>query len=266
MKSIRFCLILLIFWVGTACSPNNNATETTSNGCPTQPKGVLDPSNVKSIPLSTQAVKESGMVSTNKSVGYTFEAKAGQKLKYQTDTDICIWLYTPDNQLLSSKDLPQTGRYTIQVSAPKGSKTFELDMSLETATAGTSRSSTAAPASQSTETPSASTSANAVSSRALPQFSKSDYPKSVCGDPIPTDPNVYPINFYPVNTPYSEENLAKVHTYFCRDAFPKISKDTGEKVIQVVSFTNLDKARAFANLVNFEIKGATVGSPTTIYK
>jgi hypothetical protein len=206
------------------------------------------------------------MVSNNKSVGYTFEAKAGQKLKYQTDTDICIWVYTPDNQVVSSKDLPQTGRYTIQVSAPKGSKTFELNMSLETATAEISRSSTAAPASQSTETSSASTSTNAVSSTALPQFSKSDYPQSVCGDPIPTSPNVYPVNFYPVNIPYSEENLAKVHAYFCRDAFPKLSKDTGDKVIQVVSFTSLDKARAFANLVKLEIRGATVGSPTTVYK
>ena len=63
-------------------------------------------------------------------MGYTFQGQAGERLNYQTNQNICVWVYTPERQLLSDPILPTTGRYTIQVSALKGSTTFELKMSL----------------------------------------------------------------------------------------------------------------------------------------
>ena len=76
-------------------------------------------------------ITESGIVKQGQSVGYVFEGTEGQRLKYETDEDVCLWIYTPENELLNSTSLPKTGNYTIQVSVPKGSKTFEITMGLD---------------------------------------------------------------------------------------------------------------------------------------
>ncbi|MFM5889552.1 MAG: IMS domain-containing protein, partial [Dolichospermum sp.] len=46
------------------------------------------------------------------------------------DQTLCIWIYSPDNEVISGGTLPKSGNYIIQVSAPKGSTTFDLNMSL----------------------------------------------------------------------------------------------------------------------------------------
>lgn len=105
-------------------------TAQASTGCPEKPKAAL--TKPEEIQLNSQSLVKSGQASADKSVGYTFTAQAGQKLSYRTNDDICIWIYAPDTQLLSSGELPQTGKYALQVSAPKGSTTFNLEMSLGT--------------------------------------------------------------------------------------------------------------------------------------
>ncbi|MBE9017081.1 DUF4101 domain-containing protein [Chroococcidiopsidales cyanobacterium LEGE 13417] len=105
-------------------------TAQASTGCPEKPKAAL--TKPEEIQLNSQSLVKSGQASADKSVGYTFTAQAGQKLSYRTNDDICIWIYAPDTQLLGSGELPQTGKYTLQVSAPKGSTTFNLEMSLGT--------------------------------------------------------------------------------------------------------------------------------------
>lgn len=102
----------------------------TSTGCPEKPKAAL--TKPEEIQLNSQTVSKSGQASADKSVGYIFEAQAGQKLSYSSGDDICIWIYTPDNELISGVELPQSGTYTIQVSAPQGSTTFNLEMGLDT--------------------------------------------------------------------------------------------------------------------------------------
>ena len=145
IKSLSLCTF--IFSVITACSQNNKTTEKTTAKCPTQPKIVLESNNVKAISFSTQPITQSGMVSSNKSLGYTFKATSGQKLSYATNQDICIWIYTPDNQILTTRDLPTTGKYTIQVSAPGGSTTFDLAVNLESVAAASTLLSSPTPTS-----------------------------------------------------------------------------------------------------------------------
>ncbi|MBD2456682.1 hypothetical protein H6G80_21705 [Nostoc sp. FACHB-87] len=130
-----FFLTTLICAVTTACNQNTTTTQKITNQCPNQPTIVLQSHNVKPIDFSTQQITQSGMVSTNKSLGFTFEAKSGQKLSYTTNQNLCIWIYSPDNQILTNRDLPLTGKYTIQVSTLQGSTTFDLALSLETVTA-----------------------------------------------------------------------------------------------------------------------------------
>lgn len=132
IKTTLFCLMLLTVNACNTSSPSVNNVSGTSNECPEKPQGTLASNNVKLVSLSGQTVKESGMVSPGKNQGYAFEAKSGQKLNYNTKEDICIWVYTPDNQLLNNNVLPQTGKYIIQLASRQGAKTFELEMGLNT--------------------------------------------------------------------------------------------------------------------------------------
>ena len=99
---------------------------------PPEPTATLDPSNVKSLDLGNEATIVSAMLNSNKYVGYVFTATSGQRLQYQTDDELCIWLYSPENQLLDTPELPVTGKYTLQIGLPKGSKSFNLTIGFQT--------------------------------------------------------------------------------------------------------------------------------------
>lgn len=151
MKKVWLYLMVVTIGGCNAGSPNQT-TNSISGGCPEKPSSTLDSKDVKPISLTTSGItKESGQLRAGKSLGYTFEAQSGQKLSYQTKDDICLWIFTQDLTLLSNTDLPKTGKYTIQVAAPKGSTTFDLDMSLGTLKAS------ATPTSSSPQTTSSST-------------------------------------------------------------------------------------------------------------
>jgi hypothetical protein len=105
--------------------------EVNKSSCPTQPVFALDGHKLKEISLSSQETTQSSMISGKESIGYIFSGKKGQKFTYQVkNSNICTWLYSPDNQLLSNNILPQDGQYTIQVENVQGSGTFDIVMSL----------------------------------------------------------------------------------------------------------------------------------------
>lgn len=151
-KLIIFSILLII----TGCQALPKVSEQhlqASTGCSEKPNPNNTLTKPEEIQLDNQSLIKSGQATANKSVGYTFTAQVGQKLSYRTKDDICIWIYTPDNQLLDSGELPQSGKYILQVSAPRGSTTFDLEMSLGTLEA----SQPSVPSSSSTETSSSST-------------------------------------------------------------------------------------------------------------
>lgn len=254
MKSLYYLIgvfgySLLLINYGCAAMPNlQNPLKTTLNVCPDKPDLSLENNNVKMIEMKNQMLTESGIASQSKSIGYSFEANAGQKLNYKIDKDICIWVFTPDNQLLNSGVLPKTGKYTIQVSALKGSTTFELAMGLDVVLPSP------------TNMPNSSTAISSPPTTTPPQFS----PKSTCGDPLPTNPNDYPVDFYPVFVPGNESNLQRARSRFCQDALLRKRKDTGIRAVQVASFTSKQRAIRFIEILNSEFKDADIGPPTTI--
>lgn len=134
MKNVWLYVLLLIIGGCNAAGSNPNSNSVfADNTCPEKPSSTLDPKNVKAISLNTSGItKESGQLNGGKSLGYTFEAKSGDKLSYKTKNDICIWIFTQDLTLLSNTDLPKSGKYIIQVAAPKGSTSFDLEISLGT--------------------------------------------------------------------------------------------------------------------------------------
>lgn len=233
-------------------------------GCPEQPNGVLENANVRAISLAEEPISESVLIQKGQFQGLAFEGRKGQNFNYRQNKDLCIWVFTPNNELVESTNLPATGRYLIQISAPKGSGTFELEMSLGSQRDFSSdRIKNRSDDLSSSKLKTHSKKSSLSSTRSL--FSSEDFPKFVCGDSKPSDPDVYPVNFYPVKVPFSEANLATSQEYFCRDAFAKRDKNTGETVVQIASFLSESKAREFANLVQSKMPEATVGAPTVVY-
>ncbi len=164
MKKLAGYLILLIIGGCSGSGQQVANKANTDSGCPEKPKTApLISKNVKDISLDNTITKESGQVSVGQSKGYTFNGQAGEKLSYRTSDDICLWVYTPDNNLLSSLDLPTTGKYILQVSALKGATTYNLEMTLGTLEA-------AAP----TTAPSPDTSSSTPSPSSEPDTSSSD--------------------------------------------------------------------------------------------
>jgi hypothetical protein len=147
MKILRFYVSVLSFYFLTGCLPiqplnemgifqnssqnNSQNNSQNSSGCSTQPTTVLKTNDVKLVSLNSQTITESGMVTNNKSLGYTFIGKIGNKLVYQTNQNICIWVYTPDNKLMNNPILPVDGKYIIQIAAMEGATTFDVALQLQ---------------------------------------------------------------------------------------------------------------------------------------
>ncbi len=133
IKIALFYLALLTINACTGISPSASNVSNTSDKCPEKQDASLSSNNikVKNVSLDEHVVKASGMLISGNHLAYVFEGKAGQILKYQAKKNICVWVYAPDTQLLSSNVLPVTGKYSIQLASRQGAKTFELEMGLD---------------------------------------------------------------------------------------------------------------------------------------
>jgi len=114
------------------CSCQKVENNPISSVCPEKPISQLKTENVKKIDLTEKLITESGQLSQGTMLGYSFSGKVNQKLVYKTSQDICIWLFTPDNQLLTSNatELPSNGQYILQVSSRQGAQSFDLELGL----------------------------------------------------------------------------------------------------------------------------------------
>lgn len=142
LKKLFFTLLLALLYgcqganidvansknVGTSDNKDANPSVPSNNGCPLQPQAVLDPKNVKQVSLEQGSVTETGQLVAGQDKGFAFKAEKGAKLSFKTKDDICVWVFTPDNNLLSNNDIPGNGSYTIQVATLKGSTNFTLDI------------------------------------------------------------------------------------------------------------------------------------------
>ncbi|MBD2267935.1 ARC6/PARC6 family protein [Anabaena sp. FACHB-1391] len=132
---VVYSTCLSVIGCQTIKNPLANVSSVSSNaisssGCGEKPMVSLSGKDVEEVVLNESTVTKSGQVSANKNVGYTFTATTGQKLSYNTDADVCLWVFTPDNAIFKGGELPKNGKYIIQVAAPQGVKTFDLTMGL----------------------------------------------------------------------------------------------------------------------------------------
>jgi hypothetical protein len=151
----------------------------------------------------------------------------------------CIWVITPNDEVLKEKVLPQSGQYIVQLAASTGEKIdYELSMGLDVRASPT-------PLPSPTPKPS-------------PEY-VFNFPLSTCGDPMPNGVNTW----YPVFVENTPENLQKIKNNYCQDAFLKKRKYSGVVWIQVASFLDSDKARYFSNIMQTNVAKSEVG-PSTV--
>ena len=110
---------------------SNSSQDSTSTECPEQPKSPLKAENIKTIQFKNKELIKSGIIQNNEMIGYQFQGEANQQLNYQTNDNLCVWIFTPDNQLLQQSKLPLDGTYIMQISTPIGSRSFEMTINLE---------------------------------------------------------------------------------------------------------------------------------------
>ena len=192
--------------------------------CPKQPNIALQSKNVIPLDFNEETITKSGTVSNSQMIGYQFTAETGQTLNYETDNELCIWIYDPNQSLVKPAKLSTSGEYIMQVSTLNSSEPFEITLTL--------------------------------TSPPQPQYSLTDFPKSSCGDSLPLKEDDYPITFYAVDISYSKANLEKARNIFCQDAFMKTIE--GERLIQIASFRSVERSENFANFISREIENVKV--------
>lgn len=129
-KMPKFCLLMATTFM-SSCQTQDHVKQEQAEQCPRQPPLMLTNDRVKEVDLSEKLIIESGGIDPETTIGYFFAGKQGQKLVYQTDQDLCIWFYGPDNQLINDSNIETNGNYILQVSARQGRQNFQLELSLD---------------------------------------------------------------------------------------------------------------------------------------
>lgn len=130
MKKLLLCIPLLTIWGCSGSLPKAL--------CPEAPANSLENSQLLSFRNPT--VANTATVRAGEQIGYIFQGSSDAKLKYRTEQPICIWVYSPSLEIINNGkiqgpgtwtiDLTENGKYTIQVSAAKGSENFNLTTTL----------------------------------------------------------------------------------------------------------------------------------------
>jgi hypothetical protein len=94
-------------------------------------------------------------------------------------------------------------------------------------------------------------------------FNLSSFPRESCGDTLPEDPGMYPLDFYPVYVAYGNQALSIIQDNFCKDAYQMKRESTNERSIQVASFVGRERAEDFQEFLIEQVGNAEIGEPTT---
>ncbi|MBE9250479.1 ARC6/PARC6 family protein [Dolichospermum sp. LEGE 00240] len=209
-KLIVYSSCLSIIGCQTIENPLTNVSSNaiSSSGCAEKPVVSLSEKDVETVALNESTITKSGQVSASKNIGYTFTATTGQKLSYSTDADVCLWVFSPDNEILKGGELSKNGKYIIQVAAPQGAKTFDLKMSL-----GVLETAASTPTVSTTDTPEG-TSVNTSKNTSENSHENNNYQSSSENNNIQTD------NLQPENDISQEQALELVQKWYA--AKPRI--------------------------------------------
>jgi D-alanyl-D-alanine carboxypeptidase len=88
-------------------------------------------SNPEQISFNSGSVKKTGAIKAGQYISYAFQAQTGDAFNYKTGDNICVKVYTNNQQFLIDKKPLKDGQYLVLISTPSGSTTFDLEMDLK---------------------------------------------------------------------------------------------------------------------------------------
>lgn len=165
------------------------------------------------------------------------------KIIFIASVIVLTWLFFSIKNSFRTSNVTQPSSISQETTPPSNSQTFP--------TSTTNSQSTPPVEFQTTDNP----------------FSTEDFPQVTCGDDLPSNPDDYPVNFYPVFVEYTSGNLEVLKSSYCQDSLQVTRRDTGEKSIQVASFKTRERAELFSEFLLSKADGNVkieVGQTTTI--
>ena len=122
-------LLLLCLLTTHGCQSSPPTPVKTTSGCPDIPPQNALLTKTENISIDKE-IKVSGTVRAGEYIGYIFESKQADQLSFSSDKNVCVWVFSQSLDLLKDNKLPKAGKYTMQVTVPQGTTTFNLDLKL----------------------------------------------------------------------------------------------------------------------------------------
>lgn len=156
MRSRSMLIVLLLFLASCGeWSSLDSSIGKAANGqaCSDKP-GVLIEENVKDISIvKGKPWSTSESLTKGQDIGYVFTAQAGQTLAYDVEGS-CAWLLLARNLAsVGDTELPETGRYILQVSTTESSTTIGVQLGLDLSKATNNNDLSASPPVSTSEEP-----------------------------------------------------------------------------------------------------------------
>ncbi|UAJ72058.1 ARC6/PARC6 family protein [Synechocystis sp. PCC 7339] len=132
MPSKIFRILLLFIPLLSACQEYGSSNQAIANdSCSTTPQGELTSAMVEQITPGPAEETFTVDIDKGENLGFIFSGRQAQQVKLNHSDSLCVWLLTPNNQVIDGISLPMDGNYIVQVMAKNASDAQEVTISLQ---------------------------------------------------------------------------------------------------------------------------------------
>jgi hypothetical protein len=125
-------LVMLIMASGCALKlPFQGEEKSISRGpCESRPTVELRGEDLELTTLTSELTTLTPFLNPGQHLGYMFDAQAGQKLTLIAE-EACLWIFSPSVEILTDSQLPEDGKYIIQMRRIQGSGNTEIQLGID---------------------------------------------------------------------------------------------------------------------------------------
>jgi len=125
-------VVMLMMTFGcTSKIPSQGEDQAISLGsCERKPTVELRSEDLESTTLTSELKTFTPFLNPGQHLGYLFEGQAGQQLNLIAE-EACLWIFQPNLEILTDSQLPEDGKYIIQIRRMRGSGNTEIKLGLD---------------------------------------------------------------------------------------------------------------------------------------
>jgi hypothetical protein len=133
MKNLSLFMLTVTAFSLMSCDQSRNVTDTAiaNDSCSSSPQGELSDAMVEQITPGPAGEEFTVDINKGENLGFTFSGRQAQQVKLNHSDNLCVWLLTPNNQVIDGLSLPMDGNYIVQATAKNTSDTQQITISLE---------------------------------------------------------------------------------------------------------------------------------------